>query len=95
MGTVIDPRELTRYLLQNAFNIRNPDKLLLAPEQAMPMGPEGDPMAAEAEMAAGEPPVEEEMPADIFGGTDAVPPAQAQQLAGQVGLMTNMMGMGR
>lgn len=94
LGVVIDPRELSRYLLQNAFNIRNPDKFLVPQQGGMPMGPQladpmADPMVAQEQMPADMP------PADMFGGTDAVPPELAQQLAGQVGLNTSLMSFGQ
>ena len=36
IGQVIDPVEMTKYVLQNGFGIRNPEKFLI---QQMPMGP--------------------------------------------------------
>jgi hypothetical protein len=102
LGTVIDPREFTRHLLQFGFNIRNPDKFLVAQQPQMPGAPTdpmADPMAA---MGGAQPAVPPEQmdpsmmpPADLFGGGDAVPQGIVDQLSGQVGLNASMLGMGQ
>lgn len=95
LGAVIDPREFTRYLLQFGFNIRNPDKLLVSTQQQQ-MGP--DPMGSmpqQQQMVTADADPAATPPDDMFGGTDAVPPGIVDQLSGQVGLNTALMGFGQ
>ena len=84
VGTVVDPYELTRHVLQYGFNVKNPEKFLMEQPPMMPPGPGGEPMPGD--VPAEEPLPEEMAMADPMGGSDAVPEALRAQLMGQTGL---------
>jgi len=82
IGTVIDPFELTKHVLQYGFDIKNPEKFLVSQPMMAPAPPpeEGVPAPEEVAPPAGPP------PPDMLGGTDAVPPELLAQMMGQTGL---------
>ena len=77
-GVVIDPAALARYVLQNAFAVKDPDKFLM---QQQPMAPEGGeaPQGAPQGMPPGG------MPMGGNGGPP-LPPELMKQLQDQMGL---------
>jgi len=78
VGTVVDPGALVRYVLQNSFGVKDPDKFLM---QQQPMAPEGGeaPQGAPQGMPPGG------MPMGGNGGPP-VPPELMKQLQDQMGL---------
>lgn len=50
IGTVIDPAQIAKHVLQFGFGIKSPGKFILPPMPAGPMGPDGQPMPMEAPM---------------------------------------------
>ena len=82
VGTVVDPSALVRYVLQNSFGVKDPDKFLM---QQQPVPPEGaePPQDSLAGPPQGMPPGG--MP---MGGNGAppVPPDLMKQLQNQMGL---------
>ena len=81
VGTVVDPGALVRYVLQNSFGVKDPDKFMM---QQQPMAPEGGeaPQGAPQGMP-GAPPGG--IPMGGNGGPP-VPPELMQQLQNQMGL---------
>ena len=78
VGTVVDPGALVRYVLQNSFGVKDPDKFLM---QQQPMAPEGG--AAPPGAPQGMPPGG--MPMGGNGGPP-LPPELMKQLQDQMGL---------
>ena len=92
VGTVIDPTELAKYVLQFGFGVKNPEKFLvqqqpmqdeMAPEQEA--GQEGDgggmpPPPMSGGMGPGP------IPDQVFEATGGVPPELLAQLQNQMGL---------
>jgi len=91
VGTVIDPAELARYVLQFGFGVQNPEKFLV---QQQPMGPpEGAPPPeggvppqgmAPPPMSGGMGPAP--IPDQVFEATGGVPPELLAQLQNQMGI---------
>lgn len=87
IGTVIDPTQLAIHILRDGFDIKNPEKFLMAPQPPAPEGaaPQGGvgsvPVAPEAAMM---PPVAPE--AGAFAPTGGVPPELLAQLQNQMGV---------
>lgn len=50
IGTVIDPAQIVKHVLQFGFGIKSPGKFILSPMPAGPMGSDGQPMPMEAPM---------------------------------------------
>jgi hypothetical protein len=85
VGTVIDPTALAKYVLQQGFGIKNPDKFLMQPPPQGAPGPEGAappppqvPMLPPGQVGAG--------PEGAFAPTGGVPPELLAQLQNQMGL---------
>ena len=55
VGTVVDPAALVRYVLQNSFGVKDPDKFLMQEQPMQPQGPEGMPEGAPQGMPEGAP----------------------------------------
>jgi len=55
VGTVVDPAALVRYVLQNSFGVKDPDKFLMQEQPMQPQGPEGMPEGAPQGMPEGMP----------------------------------------
>jgi hypothetical protein len=47
IGSVIDPAQIAKHVLQFGFGIKSPGKFMMPPPPPMPMGPEGQPMPEE------------------------------------------------
>ena len=87
IGTVIDPQELARYVLQFGFGVKNPEKFMvqqqpMAPEQEGQPPPEGGmpPPSMTGGMEPGP------IPDQVFEATGGVPPELLSQLQGQMGM---------
>ena len=50
IGTVIDPAQIAKHVLQFGFGIKSPGKFILPPMPAGPMGPDGQPMPMDGPM---------------------------------------------
>jgi hypothetical protein len=50
MGTIVDPHELIRYLLQQGYDIKNVDRFFVPPAPLMPPGAPGTPPGAPGQM---------------------------------------------
>jgi len=85
IGTVIDPNELARYVLQFGFGVKNPEKFMMqqpmAPDQAA-AGEEG--AAPPPSMTGGMEPGP--IPEQVFEATGGVPPELLSQLQNQMGM---------
>jgi len=87
LGTVVDPAELARYVLQFGFGVKNPEKFMI--QQQQPAAPE---QGAGAEMAGGPPPAMTggmepgPIPEQVFEATGGVPPELLSQLQNQMGM---------
>ena len=91
VGTVIDPAELARYVLQFGFGVENPERFLVQQQPQMPpMGgppPEGGvpPQGmAPPPMSGGMGPAP--IPDQVFEATGGVPPELLAQLQNQMGM---------
>jgi|TARA_R110002020_G_scaffold25087_6_gene81684 hypothetical protein len=92
VGSVIDPNELARYVLQFGFGVKNPDKFIMqqapAPEGGPPpeggAPPEGDPGMQPPPMSGGMGPGP--VPNQVFEATGGVPPELLSQLQNQMGV---------
>ncbi len=92
VGSVIDPNELARYVLQFGFGVKNPDKFIMqqapAPEGGPPpeggAPPEGDPGMQPPPMSGGMGPGP--VPNRVFEATGGVPPELLSQLHNQMGV---------
>ena len=87
VGTVIDPNELARYVLQFGFGVKNPDKFMM---QQQPMPQEGE-VPPEAAGGMEPPPMTGGMapgpvPNQVFEATGGVPPELLSQLQNQMGM---------
>ena len=87
VGTVIDPNELARYVLQFGFGVKNPDKFMM---QQPPMPQEGE-VPPEAAGGMEPPPMTGGMapgpvPNQVFEATGGVPPELLSQLQNQMGM---------
>jgi hypothetical protein len=87
VGTVIDPNELARYVLQFGFGVKNPDKFMM---QQQPMPQEGE-VPPEAAGGMEPPPMTGGMapgpvPNQVFEATGGVPPELLAQLQNQMGM---------
>jgi len=91
VGTVIDPNELARYVLQFGFGVKDPDKFIM--QQQTPMDaevaqeesggvaePYGAPPMAQGGMGPGP------IPNQVFEATGGVPPELLSQLQNQMGV---------
>jgi len=84
IGVVIDPAALARYVLQQGFDIKDPDKFIMEQPQQEPApggGPPGEPQGGAGVPAPGGPPS-----MGAFAPTGGVPPELVAQLQGQMGL---------
>jgi hypothetical protein len=94
VGTVIDPFELARHVLQEGFGVKNPDKFMM--KQQQPAAPEGAPAGAPPPgppPPGGMPPPPMgggmgpgPVPDQVFEATGGVPPELLAQLQNQMGL---------
>ena len=90
IGTVIDPAVLARYVLQQGFDVKDPDKFIMqqAPQAPAPGGAEppggADSAAPPAGMGVPAPGGPPSMGA--FAPTGGVPPELVAQLQGQMGM---------
>tara|TARA_R110000765_G_scaffold63424_1_gene123269 strand:- start:937 stop:2751 length:1815 start_codon:yes stop_codon:yes gene_type:complete len=90
IGTVIDPAVLARYVLQQGFDVKDPDKFIMqqAPQAPAPGGAEppggADSAAPPAGMGVPAPSGPPSMGA--FAPTGGVPPELVAQLQGQMGM---------
>ena len=94
VGTVIDPFELARHVLQEGFGVKNPDKFMM--KQQQPAAPEGAPAGAPPPgppPPGGMPPPPMgggmgpgPVPEQVFEATGGVPPELLAQLQNQMGL---------
>jgi hypothetical protein len=94
VGTVIDPFELARHVLQDGFGVKNPDKFMM--KQQQPAAPEGAPAGAPPPgppPPGGMPPPPMgggmgpgPVPDQVFEATGGVPPELLAQLQNQMGL---------
>ena len=87
VGTVIDPNELARYVLQFGFGVKNPDKFMM---QQQPMPQEGE-VPPEAAGGMEPPPMTGGMapgpvPNQVFEATGGGPPELLSQLQNQMGM---------
>jgi hypothetical protein len=58
IGSVIDPQQIAKHVLQFGFGIKSPGKFMMPPPPPMPMGPDGQPMPEDPNaMPAGGPPM--------------------------------------
>ena len=80
LGTVIDPAELARYVLQFGFGIKNPEKFMVQGMGEQPPPEEGAPPAMTGNMEPGP------IPEQVFEATGGVPPELLSQLQGQMGM---------
>lgn len=44
IGTVVDPAQIAKHVLQFGFGVKSPGKFIIPPPPPMPMGPDGGPM---------------------------------------------------
>lgn len=101
VGTVIDPRELARHLLQFGFNVRNPEKFLMQQDPMAGMPPQ-DPNAQQQPQQMPQDPMAalmQQMSADpaMGMGAQAVPQPMGivDELSGQMGVDAAMAAFGR
>ena len=84
IGVVIDPAVLARYVLQQGFDVKDPDKFIMQQPQQAPVAegaPPGAPQGGMGVPAPGGPPG-----MGAFAPTGGVPPELVAQLQGQMGL---------
>ena len=84
IGVVIDPAVLARYVLQQGFDVKDPDKFIMQQPQQAPApegAPPGAPPGGAGVPAPGGPPG-----MGAFAPTGGVPPELVAQLQGQMGL---------
>jgi hypothetical protein len=93
VGTVIDPTELARHVLQEGFGVQNPDKFLVQQQPAAPQGaPAGAPPPGPPPQEGMPPPAmgggmgPGPVPEQVFEATGGVPPELLAQLQNQMGL---------
>lgn len=86
IGTVIDPTQLAIHILRDGFDIKNPEKFLMAPQPPAPEGaaPQGGVGSVPASPEAMMPPTPPETGA--FAPTGGVPPELLAQLQNQMGV---------
>ena len=84
IGVVIDPAVLARYVLQQGFDVKDPDKFIMqqTPQAPAPGGePPSEPQGGAGLPAPGGPPS-----MGAFAPTGGVPPELVAQLQGQMGM---------
>ena len=85
IGIVIDPAALARYILQQGFDVADPEKFIMQQQPNMPPGPEGTPQGAPP-AGAGMPMPGGPPPMGAFAPTGGVPPELVAQLENQMGM---------
>jgi hypothetical protein len=85
IGIVIDPAALARYILQQGFDVADPEKFIMQQQPNMPPGPEGTPQGAPP-AGAGMPMPGGPPPMGAFAPTGGVPPELVAQLQNQMGM---------
>ena len=84
IGVVIDPAALARYVLQQGFDVKDPDKFIMQQPQQAPTQEGAQPTAPQGGMGVPEPGGPPGMGA--FAPTGGVPPELVAQLQNQMGL---------
>ena len=85
IGIVVDPAALARYVLQQGFDVVDPEKFIMQQQPNMPPGPEGTPQGAPP-AGAGMPMPGGPPPMGAFAPTGGVPPELVAQLENQMGM---------
>lgn len=85
IGIVVDPAALARYVLQQGFDVVDPEKFIIQQQPNMPPGPEGTPQGAPP-AGAGMPMPGGPPPMGAFAPTGGVPPELVAQLQNQMGI---------
>ena len=85
IGIVVDPAALARYVLQQGFDVVDPEKFIMQQQPNMPPGPEGTPQGAPP-AGAGMPMPGGPPPMGAFAPTGGVPPELVAQLQNQMGI---------
>ena len=85
IGIVVDPAALARYVLQQGFDVVDPEKFIIQQQPNMPPGPEGTPQGAPP-AGAGMPMPGGPPPMGAFAPTGGVPPEVVAQLQNQMGI---------
>jgi len=85
IGIVVDPAALARYVLQQGFDVVDPEKFIMQQQPNMPPGPEGTPQGAPP-AGAGMPMPGGPPDLGAFAPTGGVPPELVAQLENQMGM---------
>ena len=90
IGVVIDPAVLARYVLQQGFDVKDPDKFIMQQTPQAPVSGGEQPSAPQAGQGIPEPGGPPDMGA--FAPTGGVPPELLAQLRGQMGMELPSLG---